>query len=87
MHNFFIGATIFLALTILMCMYRVFKGPTKGDRIIGINIIGTKTVVIIAIVSTILSEDYFIDVALVYVLISFIASYAVSREIMEAREK
>lgn len=62
-------------------MLRVIKGPSKGDRIIGINIIGTKTIVIIAMVSFILKETYFIDVVLVYALISFIGSYAVSREL------
>lgn len=62
-------------------MVRVIKGPTRGDRMIGINIIGTKTMVIIAMVSFILKEAYFIDVVMVYALISFIGSYVVSREI------
>jgi multicomponent Na+:H+ antiporter subunit F len=74
-------AVIFLAITIGLCMVRVIKGPTRGDRIIGINIIGTKTMVIIALISFLLKEVYFIDVILVYALISFIGSFAVTREI------
>ena len=81
MDRFLIGAIIFLGITVLLCMIRVIKGPTKGDRIIGINVIGTKTMVIIAMVSFILKETYFIDVVIVYALISFIGSYVVSREI------
>lgn len=81
MDRFLIFSIIFLGFTILLCMLRVIKGPSKGDRIIGINIIGTKTIVIIAMVSFILKETYFIDVVLVYALISFIGSYAVSREL------
>ncbi len=81
MDRFLIGSIIFLGLTVLLCMVRVIKGPTRGDRMIGINIIGTKTMVIIAMVSFILKESYFIDVVIVYALISFIGSYVVSREI------
>ncbi|MEA3422373.1 MAG: monovalent cation/H+ antiporter complex subunit F, partial [Bacillota bacterium] len=72
MNKFLIGATIFLALTTLLSMIRVIKGPSKGDRIIGINVIGTKTIVVMAIISSIIKESYFMDVVLVYALISFI---------------
>lgn len=81
MDKFYLFVIIFLGLTIGLCMYRVVKGPTKGDRIIGINIIATKTIVIIATISFLLKETYFIDVVLVYALIAFIGSYAVAREI------
>ncbi len=81
MDKFYLVVIIFLGLTIGLCMYRVVKGPTKGDRIIGINIIATKTIVIIATISFLLKETYFIDVVLVYALIAFIGSYAVAREI------
>jgi len=81
MDNFYLFTVVFLGITIGLCMYRVVKGPTKGDRIIGINIIATKTIVIIATISFLMKETYFIDVVLVYVLIAFIGSYAVAREI------
>jgi len=80
-NEFYNIAIIFLGLTTGLCMFRVIKGPTRGDRMIGINIIGTKTIVIIALISFLLKEVYFIDVVLVYALISFIGSYAVAREI------
>ncbi len=81
MDRFLIFSVIFLGITIMLCMFRVIKGPTKGDRIIGINIIGTKTIVIIALISFMLKETYFIDVVIVYALINFIGSYAVAREL------
>ena len=81
MDKFYLFTVIFLGITIGLCMYRVVKGPTKGDRIICINIIATKTIVIIATISFLMKETYFIDVVLVYVLIAFIGSYAVAREI------
>jgi multicomponent Na+:H+ antiporter subunit F len=81
MNEFLIGATIFLALTALLSMIRVIKGPSKGDRIIGINVIGTKTIVVMAIISSITKESYFMDVVLVYAMISFIGSYVIAREL------
>lgn len=83
MNDFFLGASLFLLLTTLLCMARVVLGPTVGDRIIGINVIGTKTLVLIALSSALLHETIFIDVILVYALISFIASFVVAREIYE----
>lgn len=81
MNRFLICATIFLALTALLSMIRVIKGPSKGDRIIGINVIGTKTIVVMAIISSITKESYFMDVVLVYAMISFIGSYVIAREL------
>ncbi|WP_243108613.1 monovalent cation/H+ antiporter complex subunit F [Clostridium rectalis] len=69
---------IFLSITILGCMYRAIKGPSAADRLIAINVISTKTIVLILMVSFILHETYFVDVALVYALISFIATVVIS---------
>lgn len=74
-------ASIFLSITILLCTIRAIKGPGPADRLIAINVIGTKTVVLISIISYILKETYFLDVVLVYALISFIASIVISNHI------
>lgn len=81
MDRLLIGGALFLAVTTLLSMIRVIKGPTRGDRIIGINVIGTKTIVVMALISSLLKESYFMDVVLVYALISFIASFVVAREL------
>lgn len=81
MDKFFLGASFFLGITTLLCLLRVIIGPSLGDRIIGINVIGTKTIVLIAIISAVLHESFFIDVVLVYAMISFIGSYVIAREI------
>lgn len=74
---------IILSITIILCMYRAIKGPSIADRIIAINVIGTKVIVIILLVSFIFHETYFIDTALVYALISFIASIIISKVLVE----
>ena len=83
MMQILIGSIIFLSLTIILCLYRAVKGPSSGDRLIAINVIGTKTIVIIAIVAFLLKEHYFLDVVLVYALISFVASIIIARQIEE----
>lgn len=87
MTKLLIFSILFLCTTIFLCMYRAVKGPTAADRLIAINVIGTKTIVIILIVSFILSETYFVDVALVYALISFLASIVISRVIEKSGGK
>jgi len=81
MTKIFIAAIVYLTITVTLCTVRAVKGPTPEDRLIAINVIGTKTTVIIAVVSCILKESYFIDVALVYALISFVASMVIANYI------
>lgn len=70
---------LFLSATILVCMYRAIKGPSAADRLIAVNVIGTKTIVLILIGSLLLHETYFVDVAIVYALISFISSIIIAK--------
>lgn len=81
MNGLLVFALIFLSLTIFLCMFRALKGPSAGDRLVAINVIGTKTIILILIVSFIIRESYFIDVALVYALLSFIASIIISKNL------
>ena len=75
----FIISCILLTIMIFFSFYRAYRGPTPADRVIAINIIGTKTVVIIALVSYVYSMEFFLDVALVYALISFIAQVGIAK--------
>lgn len=79
-------AAIVLGFTLILCMIRVVVGPTAGDRVIAINVIGTKTVALLAIVAGLMHETYFLDVALVYCIISFAASFFIAREFSEGRD-
>ncbi|MFZ5968680.1 MAG: monovalent cation/H+ antiporter complex subunit F [Bacillota bacterium] len=80
----FIVSLIILTFTIVLCVVRAVIGPSAADRLIAVNVIGTKTIVLIAVVSLLLKETYFIDVALVYALISFLASIVIA-EMIERR--
>jgi len=63
--------------TMALALARALKGPSVYDRIVGVNVFGTKTVLIVALI-TVISDNYdLIDVALVYALINFITVVAV----------
>ncbi len=64
-----------MALTIV----RAIKGPTVYDRILAVNSAGTLTVVLISVYGFMSGRPEFLDLALVYALINFIATIAVSK--------
>ena len=64
---------VFLGLSILIALIRTITGTRIVDRIIGINMIGTLTMITLAVLSARLGQDYLLDVCLLYVLMSFIA--------------
>ena len=70
---FYIGVLIFLAILVVFVFIRVVKGPLMADRIVGINSTGTLVIVMICVLSLCLEEDYLLDVAILYALISFLA--------------
>ncbi len=80
-------AIIFLSITAFLCMFRAIKGPETADRIIAVNVVCTKIIIIITLASFLLKESYFIDVALTYAMISFIASIVISKTIGAGEEE
>lgn len=70
------AALIVLALVVL---YRAIKGPTMQDRVIAVNVLGTNTVVILAILAVALDSESFLDIALVYALLNFLMAIAISK--------
>jgi multicomponent Na+:H+ antiporter subunit F len=72
------GAALVAAAAVAV-LYRAVKGPTVQDRIIAINIVGTSTVVVIALVAAALDRPGFLDIALVYALLNFVLSIAAAK--------
>jgi multicomponent Na+:H+ antiporter subunit F len=71
------AAALAILLTMALALGRALSGPTLYDRILAVNVFGTKTVLIIAVIGFLTERPEFLDVALVYALISFIAVIAV----------
>ena len=69
-----------LLVLMIPILYRVIVGPTGFDRILGVNVIGTKTAVILVMIGTFFDRvDMFVDFAIAYALLNFLASVVVSR--------
>ncbi|AWB68969.1 pH regulation protein F [Saccharobesus litoralis] len=62
-----------------LALARSFYAPTVYDRILGVNMFGTKTVLFIATVGFLMGRPDFLDIAIVYALINFIGMVAVLR--------
>ncbi len=61
----------------IMVMCRALLGPTAFDRVLALNNLGTKTVVLIAVLGFLSGRPDFLDLALAYALINFIGTVAV----------
>ena len=72
----FSAAAIAIMVTMAMAIVRAFSGPTLYDRILAVNMFGTKTVLIIAVLGFLMGRPEFLDIALVYALINFVGVIA-----------
>ncbi len=73
----FAAAAFAILLTMALALIRALLGPTVYDRILAVNMFGTKTVLLIAVFGFLTGRPDFLDIALVYALINFIATIAV----------
>ncbi|MBT3369248.1 MAG: pH regulation protein F [Rhodospirillaceae bacterium] len=72
------AVTAFAVLIALgIALARAFMGPTVFDRILAVNSVGTKTVLLIAVLGFLTGRPDFLDIAIVYALINFIGVVAV----------
>ncbi|HNT98746.1 MAG TPA: monovalent cation/H+ antiporter complex subunit F [Elusimicrobiales bacterium] len=58
---------------------RALTGPSIYDRILAVNVMGTKTVALLALIGFVYERPHFLDIAIVYALINFIATIAFLR--------
>ncbi|HEX5994770.1 MAG TPA: monovalent cation/H+ antiporter complex subunit F [Jiangellales bacterium] len=68
-----------ILVTMVLALARAVVGRRLYDRILAINMFGTKTVLFIAVVGFLTGRPDFLDVALVYALINFVSTVAVLR--------
>ena len=75
-------AGVFMLLALAM-FYRAIVGPTTQDRVLAVNVLGTNTVVVLALLSSALDEPSLLDIALVYALLNFLMAVAISKFTVE----
>jgi multicomponent Na+:H+ antiporter subunit F len=73
----FAAATIAILITMALALIRALLGSTVFDRILALNMVGTKTTLLIAVLGFLTGRPDFLDIALIYALINFIGTIAV----------
>ncbi len=83
----FIVSIVILCALVVFALIRAIRGPRVADRIIAINTMGTLIIVIIAVLSALLDEEYLVDISLIYAMISFLAVVVLTKVYMGAHEQ
>ena len=73
----FIAAMLGVLATMFLALVRALKGPTVYNRVLAVNMFGTKTVLLIAVIGFLTGRPDFLDLGIVYVLINFIGTIAI----------
>lgn len=66
-----------LALLTFIPLYRAAVGPTVADRLVAVNLICNLVIMMIVLLAVLAGAYYFLDVALVFILCSFISTVAI----------
>lgn len=74
MISIFLGIGLLTVVTILLCSYRALVGPGVFNRVAAVNVIGTKTVVLLVIMGYYFERPLFFDIPLLYAMLNFIGT-------------
>ncbi|MCF6262399.1 MAG: monovalent cation/H+ antiporter complex subunit F [Xanthomonadales bacterium] len=73
----FYVVSIAIMLTMALALVRAFLGPSVYDRVLSVNVFGTKTTLLLAVIAFLYGRPDFLDLALAYAMINFIGILAV----------
>lgn len=76
-------ALVVVSFLTLAAGYRIVRGPTVPDRVIGLDTIGTNVVAISVLFALQTNRGLFVTVALVLAIIGFLTTIAAARYIIE----
>ena len=80
MNTFIFCVLMVLAILIGAYLYRVLKGPTIFDRVLGLNGISTKAIILLIVMGIYFDRvDMFIDISTGYALLNFVGALAVAK--------
>ena len=81
---FFLIVLIAITLLIGVYLYRVLRGPTVYDRVLGLNGISTKAIILLVVIGTVYERvEMFVDIATGYALVSLLGSLAIVKYLEE----
>ena len=78
---------LFLMIAMFACLVGAVRGPKLADRIIAINMISVKAILLVVLLGVSIEFDalFLVDVALVYALLSFLAVVILARFMLQVK--
>lgn len=73
----YVIVSIAILITMALALVRALQGPSVYDRVLAVNMFGTKTALLLAVVAFLYGRPDFLDLALAYALINFVGVLAV----------
>lgn len=84
METFFFFVLITLTILMLIYFYRVVRGPSVFDRVLGLNGISTKAIVLLVVIGTLFERvDMFVDISTGYALLNLVSALAIAKFLEE----
>ena len=75
--SMYVVVSVAILVTMVLALFRALRGPSVYDRVLAVNMFGTKTVLLLAVVAYLYGRPDFLDLALTYALINFVGVLAV----------
>ena len=73
-----------IAILIVMYLYRVVRGPTVFDRLLGLNGISTKAIILLIVIGTVYERvEMFVDISTGYALLNLVGVLAITKYLTE----
>lgn len=87
METLFLVCSLIFMVLLALCLVRVIGGPTVLDRILGGNVIGTKVTVLLLIIGVLYRQvEMFVDIAIAYALLNFIATLGAAKYFLHRKK-
>ena len=84
MTSFFYSVLVILVALMVVYLYRVVRGPSIFDRVLGLNGISTKAIVLLVVIGTIFERvELFVDISTGYALLNLVSALAVAKFLEE----
>ncbi len=88
MNSFFLFVLTTLTVLMLVYLYRVVRGPSAFDRVLGLNGISTKAIVLLVVIGTTFDRvDMFVDISTGYALLNLVGALAIAKFLEERGEE
>ncbi len=73
----FIAVSLAILVTMVLALVRALRGPSVYDRVLAVNLFGTKTALLLSVMAFLVGRPDFLDLALAYALINLVGVLAV----------